>query len=72
VKRHEEAEPMILKPKVEFKEETASVYCFMCTHTVEALVVGGPKGPKVKAGQKCARCHSSIDSGFVLRTPKAA
>jgi len=63
---------MILKPKVELREETASVYCCMCTHTVEATVVVGPKGPKVKPGQKCARCASSIDSGYVLRPPKAA
>ncbi|MBL8221633.1 MAG: hypothetical protein JNL62_20530 [Bryobacterales bacterium] len=63
---------MILKPKVELREETASVYCFMCTHTVEATVVVGPKGPKVKPGQKCARCGSSIDSGYVVRPPKAA
>ncbi len=63
---------MILKPKIESREETASVYCFLCTHTVQATVVVGPKGPIVKPGQKCARCGSSIDAGFVLRTPKAA
>lgn len=63
---------MILKPKVETREETASVYCFICTHTVEAKVLIGAKGPVVKPGQKCARCHSSIDSGFVLRQQRAA
>jgi uncharacterized Zn finger protein (UPF0148 family) len=49
-----------------------AVYCPICTHTVEADVVPSKKGPMVRPGQKCARCHASLDAGYVLRMPQAA
>jgi len=49
-----------------------AVYCPICTHTVEAEVVTVKKSSFVRPGQKCARCHASLDAGYVLRLPKAA
>lgn len=60
-----------MKPK-ETTEVVASVYCPICTHTVNAVVVGERKNFKVKPGQKCARCHSSIDAGYIFYPVKAA
>lgn len=53
-------------------EVPASVHCPICTHTVEAIVLVDRKRMKVRPGQKCARCHSSIDAGFVIRLNRAA
>jgi hypothetical protein len=52
-------------------EAKGFVYCYMCTHTVEARVIPG-KNPRVKPGQKCPRCSSALDAGFVLRLDQAA
>ena len=49
-----------------------SVYCLICTHTVEADVVLAGRKVFVKAGQKCPRCSSSLDPGYVLETHEAA
>jgi len=54
------------------EETRASVYCPICTHIVDATIVAGRKGPISKPGQKCARCHSSLDAGYVLKWDKAA
>lgn len=48
------------------------VYCPLCTHTVEANIVFTPRGVRVAAGQKCPRCSSSLDAGYVLGTGRAA
>lgn len=57
-------------------ERQASVYCPICTHTVAAAVTMGRKGLSraliVKPGQKCQRCHSSIDAGVIMRLVEAA
>lgn len=57
-------------------DRQASVYCPICTHTVTAVVIHGRKGFKpaliVKPGQKCQRCHSSIDAGVIVRLVEAA
>ena len=57
-------------------ERQASVYCPICTHTVTAVVTTGRKGFKpaliVKPGQKCQRCHSSIDAGVIMWMQEAA
>ena len=49
-----------------------SVHCLICTHTVEADVVQAGKKVFVRAGQKCPRCSSSLDAGYVLRLNQAA
>ena len=48
------------------------VYCPLCTHTVAAMLTTGPRGPRVKPGQKCLRCSSSLDAGVVIRVDRAA
>ncbi len=49
-----------------------AVYCPICTHTVEAEVVTVKKATFVRPGQKCARCHASLDAGYVLHLAQAA
>jgi uncharacterized protein (UPF0212 family) len=51
---------------------SSAVHCPMCTHTVEALVVTAGQKKFVKAGQKCARCNSSLDAAYVLSYDRAA
>jgi hypothetical protein len=48
------------------------VYCPLCTHTVPAEVILKAKRMIVRPGQKCARCHSPIDAGYVFRRDRAA
>jgi len=43
-----------------------SVYCLICTRTVEADVLVEGRKAYVKAGQKCPRCASSLDPAYVL------
>ena len=50
----------------------AHVHCPICTHTVPANVEVLAKRMKVVAGQKCARCHSSLDAAAVLYLAHAA
>jgi len=54
------------------KSTTGRVYCYICTHTVDADVVLERKSGYVKPGQKCARCNSSLDAGYVVRYDQAA
>jgi len=56
-------------PQVEAK---AFVYCPICTHTVEGVVIHSGRTVKVKAGQKCSRCSASLDPAFILRVAQAA
>jgi hypothetical protein len=53
-------------------EARGAVYCPLCTHTVEANVTFGPRGSRVAPGQKCPRCSSSLDAGYVIRVDRAA
>jgi hypothetical protein len=48
------------------KHSRGSVYCLICTHTVEADVVPNGRKVFVRSGQKCPRCSSSLDAGYVL------
>ena len=48
------------------------VYCPICTHTVEAVVLTNGKTAKTKPGQKCARCSASLDPGYIMRMDRAA
>jgi uncharacterized protein (UPF0212 family) len=54
------------------KTAQGSVYCLICTHTVEAAVVVSGRKAFVKAGQKCPRCSSSLDPAYVLGVEGAA
>ena len=47
-------------------------YCPICTHTVQAEVILRAKRLIVKPGQKCSRCHSPLDAGYVMRREQAA
>lgn len=54
------------------KEIQGQVYCPMCTHTVEAKITYGQRSARVVEGQKCPRCSSSLDAGYVLHVNRAA
>ena len=49
-----------------------AVYCPMCTHTVQADVTFAGRTLHVNPGQKCQRCASSLDAGYVIRMDRAA
>ena len=51
---------------------TELVYCPMCTHTVQAVVIPAGKRLKVAPGQKCSRCGSQLDAGYVMKRERAA
>ena len=53
-------------------ESRGTVYCPMCTHTVDATIIVGRRSSYVKPGQKCARCHASLDAGYVMKLDQAA
>ncbi|MCC6586658.1 MAG: hypothetical protein IT168_08065 [Bryobacterales bacterium] len=59
------------KPEIR-KEMNGTVHCPLCTHRVPATVLVGRRSAIVKPGQKCARCSSSLDAGFVLQLQRAA
>ncbi len=48
----------------------ARIHCPMCTRTVEGLAIPevrlGRSRLRVMPGQKCTRCHASLDAGYVL------
>jgi hypothetical protein len=50
----------------------AQVHCPMCTHTVPAAVTIVAKRTKVAPGQKCPRCHASLDAAAVVFIREAA
>ena len=56
-------------PAAEFN---GSVHCPICTHTVQATVETHGRSIRVKPGQKCPRCASTLDAGYVLRFDRAA
>ncbi len=56
----------------EMASRVEQVYCPLCTHTVPAEVILKGKRLIVRPGQKCARCHSPIDAGYVFRRDRAA
>ena len=47
-------------------------HCPICTHTVPAEIDFEGKFPRVAAGQKCARCGSSLEVAVVVQVPEAA
>ncbi len=54
------------------KTARGSVYCLICTHTVEADVVPAGRKMLVRSGQKCPRCSSSLNAAYVLGHNQAA
>lgn len=60
-----------MKPISE-KVPNAQVYCPICTHVVHAGVEVTSKKARVLPGQKCPRCLSSLDAGYVWTIPTAA
>ena len=63
----------VMSPKVpRIIEAKAPVYCPMCTHTVQAMVTFAGRHARVTPAQKCPRCSSSLDAGYVLRQTLAA
>ena len=60
------------QPPVPQLEAKAFVYCPICTHTVEGIVVTSGKSTKVKPGQKCSRCSAALDPGYIMRVDRAA
>ena len=63
---------MKLLTKPEIRTYAGGVYCPICTHTVEAEVQMAGKLVRVKPGQKCPRCASALDAGYVMRFGRAA
>jgi len=61
-----------VRPQPIAAEIQAFVYCPICTHTVEGTIVSTGKTAKVKPGQKCSRCSSSLDPAYILRPAQAA
>jgi hypothetical protein len=59
---------------IEKKEVKApgAVYCPLCTHTVQATVTYTSRSAHVTPGQRCPRCSSSLDAGYVIRVNRAA
>ncbi len=60
------------QPPVPQYETKAFVYCPICTHTVEGIVVSTGKSAKVKPGQKCSRCSAALDPAYIMRMDRAA
>jgi transposase-like protein len=48
------------------------VQCPICTHTVPATVEYTVKRATVVRGQKCQRCHSSLDAAALFYRREAA
>lgn len=56
---------LIVKPATH-KEVSGSVHCFLCSHTVPAVVLVSRRDAFAKPGQICPRCNSKLDSACVL------
>jgi hypothetical protein len=48
------------------------VHCPICTHNVPANIEVIKKRMRVVPGQKCPRCHSTLDAAVVLPQLQAA
>jgi hypothetical protein len=70
IQTRNQAQPV---PRVVTPVEThAYVYCPICTHTVDGIVVTVGKTAKVKPGQKCSRCSAALDPAYIMRMDRAA
>jgi len=52
--------------------EMGRVHCLICTHTVEAEIVTNGEKSRIRLGQTCPRCASSLDAGYVVELARAA
>ena len=60
------------QPALPQHEVKGFVYCPICTHTVEGIVIATGKTAKVKPGQKCSRCSAALDPAYIMRLDRAA
>jgi DNA-directed RNA polymerase subunit RPC12/RpoP len=58
--------------EVKIYEAHGQAHCPACTHNVDVMITYKGRHAKVTPGQRCPRCGSSIDAGFVLRYDQAA
>lgn len=61
-----------VEKKPVIKTASGQVHCPICTHSVPAEVEYVGKRIRVIAGQKCARCQSSLDAAALLYLRHAA
>ena len=63
-----------MSPQTKDTENThrGAVHCPICTHTVDADVVQKGRLTFVKPGQKCPRCNSTLDAGYIIGFGRAA
>ena len=54
------------------QERAGEVHCLICSHRVTAQVVVDRRSARVKTGEKCVRCGSSLEAGCVLALKPAA
>lgn len=57
---------------VPVKETKGFLHCPICTHTVPGVILTQGRTVRVKVGQKCPRCASSLDPAYILNYDKAA
>lgn len=57
---------------VTHRDMNGVVHCPLCTHRVPAVVEVSRRSVRVKPGQRCARCNSALDAGYVLQLERAA
>jgi hypothetical protein len=67
-----ESTKQLARPRGEAAPRMETAYCPICTHTVPAEVIWRGRRLVVKPGQKCARCHSQLDAGYIMRADQAA
>ncbi len=60
------------KKKAPVVESRGIVYCPICTHSVEAVILGQGKLAKTRPGQKCGRCSASLDPAYIFHYDRAA
>jgi len=48
------------------------VFCPICTHTVPANLDLEGKKAQVTPGQRCSRCHATLDVAVIVQIPEAA
>jgi DNA-directed RNA polymerase subunit RPC12/RpoP len=61
-----------MNTEVKVYEVQGQAHCPACTHNVDVKITHKGRQAKVTPGQRCPRCGSSIDAGFVLRYDQAA
>ena len=64
--------PMEAQPRRAARIEKGLVHCLICTRTVEAEVISNGRQTRVRPGQKCPRCASSLDPAYVVSFDRAA